>query len=78
MAALPAVAVAHNAAGSVAVLYDTADALDEHDKPYFSVHLAMSQDHGTTFQTVLLQTSCSLITLLPAALALVPWAITSN
>jgi hypothetical protein len=56
MAALPAVAVAHNAAGSVAVLYDTADALDENLKPYLSVHLAVSQDHGATFQTTLLQT----------------------
>ena len=55
-AALPAVAVAHNAAGSVAVLYDTADAIDEHGLPYFSVHMAVSQDHGTTFQTALLQT----------------------
>ncbi len=56
MAALPAVAVARNAAGSVAVLYDTADALDEHLKPYLSVHLAVSHDHGTTFQAVVLQT----------------------
>jgi hypothetical protein len=55
-AALPAVAVAHNAAGSVAVIYDTADALDENGLPFFSVHMAMSQDHGATFQTALLQT----------------------
>ena len=54
--ALPAIAVADNAAGTVAVLYDTADGLDDAgSRPYFSVHLAVSQDHGNTFQTVLLQ-----------------------
>ena len=52
--ALPAVAV--NEKGTVAVLYDTADGLDEDtSRPYFSVHLAASQDHGTSFRRVLLQ-----------------------
>ena len=52
--ALPAVAV--NDQGTVAVLYDTADGLDEDtSRPYFSVHLAASQDHGQSFRQVLLQ-----------------------
>jgi hypothetical protein len=54
--ALPAVAVARNHKGTVAVLYDTADRLDpETLRPYFSVHLALSQDHGATFTDTKLQ-----------------------
>lgn len=53
--ALPAVAVTDN--GVVGVLYDTADHLNaEGNLPYFSVHLAISQDHGISFQDVVLQT----------------------
>ncbi len=55
--ALPTIAVPNNAAGTIAVLYDTADGLNpDTSRPYFSVHLATSQDHGNAFQTVLLQT----------------------
>ena len=52
--ALPAVAVTEN--GAVGVLYDTADGLDpDSSRPYFSVHLAVSEDYGANFHTVLLQ-----------------------
>jgi hypothetical protein len=52
--ALPAVAVTEN--GAVGVLYDTADRLDkETSRPFFSVHLAVSGDHGANFHTVVLQ-----------------------
>jgi hypothetical protein len=55
--ALPAVAVARDQQGTVAVLYDTADRLDpETGRPYFSVHLAISPDRGVSFQRVVLQT----------------------
>jgi hypothetical protein len=52
--ALPAVAV--NSKGAVAVLYDTADALDPNLTPIFSVHLALSRDHGETFEDKVLET----------------------
>jgi hypothetical protein len=52
--ALPAVAVTDD--GTVGVLYDTADGLDpETSRPFFSVHLAVSEDHGANFRTTLLQ-----------------------
>ncbi len=52
--ALPAVAVTEN--GAVGVLYDTADGVDPASSaPYFSVHLAVSEDQGASFRTVLLQ-----------------------
>ena len=52
--ALPAVAVTEN--GAVGVLYDTADGLDpESFRPFFSVHMAVSEDYGASFHTVLLQ-----------------------
>lgn len=52
--ALPGVAV--TADGSVGVLYDTADGLDESTgRPYFSVHFALSRNAGKTFQDVIAQ-----------------------
>jgi hypothetical protein len=52
--ALPAVAVTNK--GVVAVMYDTADGLNEADsRPFFSVHMAVSVDQGTSFQKTLLQ-----------------------
>lgn len=54
--ALPAVAIAEDESGSVGVLYDTADGLnDEASLPYFSVYFAVSEDHGVHFRTVRLQ-----------------------
>ncbi len=54
--ALPAVAVTEDENGSVGVLYDTADSLDEETSlPYFSVHFAVSADHGVHFRKILLQ-----------------------
>ncbi len=54
--ALPAIAVAEDKDGTVGVLYDTADGLDEEtSRPYFSIHLAVSRDRGATFQRVRLQ-----------------------
>ncbi len=54
--ALPAVAVAEDKDGTVAVLYDTADSLDEENSlPYISVHLAVSGDRGAHFQSVRLE-----------------------
>jgi hypothetical protein len=53
--ALPAVAVAED--GAVGVLYDTADGLDpESSRPFFSVHLAITHNHGRTFQDTVMQT----------------------
>ena len=56
--ALPAVAVADDDAGTVAVLYDTADGLDPQtgSRPFFSVHLALSHDRGKTFKDTVMQT----------------------
>ncbi len=52
--ALPAVAVTEN--GVVGVLYDTADGLDPvSSRPFFAAHLAISEDYGANFHTVLLQ-----------------------
>ncbi len=57
-AALPSVAVADNSVGSVAVLYDTYDGMDS-GYPEFSAHLAVSSDHGMTFQDVTMETFLS-------------------
>lgn len=55
--ALPAVAVAEDENSTVGVLYDTADRLDDETSlPYFSVHFAVSVDHGAHFRRVVLQT----------------------
>jgi hypothetical protein len=56
--ALPAVAVAEGDDGAVGVLYDTADGLDPEtgSRPFFSVHLAISRNHGQTFQDTVMQT----------------------
>jgi hypothetical protein len=54
--ALPSIAVAEDENGTVGVLYDTADGLDEETlRPFFSVHFAISEDHGVSFHTVVLQ-----------------------
>jgi hypothetical protein len=58
-AALPSVAVARDAKGSVGVLYDTYDGMDQSGFPIFSAHLAMSFDRGMTFQDVTLETFLS-------------------
>jgi hypothetical protein len=55
--ALPAVAIAEDENSTVGVLYDTADRLeDESSLPYFSVHFAVSADHGAHFRRIVLQT----------------------
>jgi hypothetical protein len=55
--ALPAVAVAEGDDGAVGVLYDTADGLDpKSSRPFFSAHLAISRNHGHTFQDTVMQT----------------------
>jgi hypothetical protein len=55
--ALPAVAIAQDESGTVGVLYDTADRLDDVTSlPYFSVHFAVSADRGAHFRRVVLQT----------------------
>jgi hypothetical protein len=52
--ALPATAIAGD--GSVGVLYDTADGVnDETARPYFSIHFALSRDEGKTFHDVVAQ-----------------------
>jgi hypothetical protein len=56
-AALASVAVASN--GTIGVLYDTYDGTDAGGFPVFSVHLAQSTDHGTSFTDVLLVTFSS-------------------
>jgi len=58
-AALPSVAVAGDSRGSVGVLYDTYDGMDPSGFPTFSAHLAVSSDHGMTFQDVTLETFLS-------------------
>jgi hypothetical protein len=58
-AALPSVAVASDSKGSVAVLYDTFDGIDQTGFPIFTAHLAMSSDKGVTFQDVKLETFLS-------------------
>jgi hypothetical protein len=59
-AALPSVAVARDARASVGVLYDTFDGFDpQTGLPTFSAHLAVSQNHGQTFQDVILETFLS-------------------
>ncbi len=57
-AALPSVAVAEDHNGSVGVLYDTFDGV-ESGYPQFSAHLAISSDHGMTFQDVIMETFLS-------------------
>ena len=55
-AALPAVAIAHDSRGTVGVLYDTADTLDPTGSlPIFSVHLALSRNHGASFTDAVLE-----------------------
>ncbi len=57
-AALPSVAVASD--GTVGVLYDTFDGLDDPSGfPVFSAHLALSQDQGMTFSDAVLETFLS-------------------
>ena len=58
-AALPSVAVANDYNGSVGVLYDTFDGIDSSGYPRFSAHLAISSNHGMTFQDVILETFLS-------------------
>jgi len=50
--------VADDYHGSVGVLYDTFDGV-ESGYPQFSAHLAISSDHGMTFQDVILETFLS-------------------
>lgn len=59
-AALPSVAVADDLRGAVGVLYDTFDGIDKGSGfPIFSAHLAVSFDHGMSFQEVTLETFLS-------------------
>ena len=59
-AALPSVAVTNDSYGTVGVLYDTFDGIDpDSGFPIFSAHLAVSQDRGTTFTDVVLETFLS-------------------
>jgi len=58
-AALPSVAVAGDSQSSVGVLYDTYDGMDQSGYPTFSAHLAVSSDHGMTFQDVTLESFLS-------------------
>jgi hypothetical protein len=58
-AALPSVAVAGDTKGSVGVLYDTFDGMDDSGFPIFSAHLSVSSDKGMTFQDVVLETFLS-------------------
>ena len=52
-AALPAVAVSED--GSVGILYDTADGLeDDTHIPLFSAHFAVSRNQGKTFQDIVI------------------------
>ena len=61
-AALPSVAVARDSRGSVGVLYTTFDGIDPQTQlPSFSAHLAVSQDHGVTFQDVILESFLSVV-----------------
>ena len=61
-AALPSVAVARNTSGSVGVLYTTFNGFDPTTGlPIFSAHLAVSSDHGMTFQDVTMATWLSVV-----------------
>src|SRR5262249_1162873 len=59
-AALPSIAIARDARASIGVLYDTFDGFDPASGlPTFSAHLAVSQNHGQTFQDVIMETFLS-------------------